>query len=85
MSTVTKTQNSGEINLVDTLQEEIHIEDVGFSVTGESVNHGRARSMSGMGESMSHGRQEDARRTIPAAARANPDLQLTEHTNGHED
>jgi hypothetical protein len=46
--------------------------------------------MSGTGESISHARTEDARRTDdgnPAAARANPDLSLTGHTNmnGHED
>jgi len=77
-----------EIDLFDLLQEEIHIEDIVLSGTGESMDHGRTRSMSGTEERMSHGRTEDDRSLDDGnpAARANPDLSLTGHTNnGHED
>jgi hypothetical protein len=50
-----------EIDLFDLPQEEIHIEDIVLSGTGESMDHGRTRSISGTEERMSHGRTEDAR------------------------
>jgi len=76
-----------EIDLFDLPQEEIHIEVIDLSGTGESMDHGRTRSMSGTEESMSHGRTKEARQTDDGnpTARANPDLLLTGHTNGHED
>jgi len=52
------------------------------------MDHGHTRSMSGTEECMAHGRTENARSLDDAnpAARANPDLSLTGHTNtGHED
>jgi len=89
-----KCKNSGEIiqteeltkiDLFDLLQEEIHIEDIDLGGTGESMDHGRTHTMSGTGDSMSHGRTEDAHRTNPNTAGANPDLSSTGHTNGHKD
>jgi len=77
------TEEITEIDLFGLLQEEIHIEEIDtvLSGTGESMDHGRTRTMSGTGESMSHGRTEDARRIDdgnPAVAGANPDLSLTD-------
>jgi len=78
-----------EIDLFDLPQEEIHIEEIDTDLSGtdESMDHGRTRCMSGTEERMSHGRTEDARRIDDGnpAARANPDLSLTGHTNWHED
>jgi hypothetical protein len=73
-----KTTEIIEINLFDQPQEEIHIEEIDkvLSGTGESMDHGRTRTISGMGESMSHGRIEDARQSNDGnpAAGANPDV-----------
>jgi len=82
------TEEITEMDLFDLPQEEIHIEDIVLSGTGESMDHGRTRSMSGTEERMSHGLTEDARSVDDGnpAARANPDLSLTGHTNnGHKD
>ena len=84
------TEEITEIDLFDLPQEEIDIEesDTVLSGTDESRDHGRTRSMSGTEERMSHGRTKEARPIDDGnpAARANPDLSLTGHTNnGHED
>jgi len=81
------TEEITEIDLFDLPQKEIHIEDIDLSGTGESMDHGRTRSMSRTEEHMSHGCTEAARPTDDGnpAGRANLDLSLTGHTNGHED
>jgi hypothetical protein len=81
------TEEITEIDLFDLPPEAIHIEDIELSGTGESMDHGRTRSMSGMEERMSHGGTEDARPINDGnpAARTNPDLLLTGHTTGHDD
>jgi hypothetical protein len=76
-----------EINLFDLPPEEIHIEDIDLSETDESMDHGHIRSRSGTEECMTHGRTKAACPIDDGnpAARANPDLALPGHTNGHED
>jgi len=79
-----------EIDLFDLPQDEIHIEEIDTVLSGmdESMDHGHTCSMSGTEERMSHGRTEEARPIDDRnpAARANPNLLLTGHTNnGHED
>jgi hypothetical protein len=52
------------------------------------MDHGRTYSMSGTEERMPHGRTKDPRppEDRNPAARANPNLSLTRHTNnGHQD
>jgi len=76
-----------KINLFNLPQEKIHIEDIVSSGMGESMDHGRTRSMSGTEECMSHGRTQDARSLDDRnpAARANSDHSKTGHkNNGHE-
>jgi hypothetical protein len=79
-----------DIDLFDQPQEEIQVEEIDtvLSGTDESMDHGRARTMSETGEGMSHTRTDDARRIDDenSAAGANPEPSLTGHTNnGHED
>jgi hypothetical protein len=88
-----KRKNSGEIDQLEEIteidsfnqpQEEIHIEYIDLSRTGESMDHGCTRTMSGTGESISHGRTEDPRRTDDVnsvGAGENLELSLTGHTN----
>ena len=81
-------QEIPEIDLFDLPQEEIHIEDIDLSGTGESMDHGRTHCMNGTEDSMSHGCTQDARQIYDEnpVTRANPDLSLTGHiNNGHKD
>src|SRR5258705_11234891 len=77
--TTENTEEITEIDLLD-LPPKIYIEenDIVWSATGESMDLGHTRSMSGMGESMSHGRTEDARQTNNGnpSARPNHDLSI---------
>ena len=81
------TEEITEIDLFDLLQEEIPIPDIVSSATGESMDHGRTRSMSGTEQCMTDGRTHNGRSLGDRnpAARANSDFSKTGHTNnGHE-